>query len=200
MIVGLWVLGGVIVCAVVAEGIAILALAREVGMLSRRLPPAPALESEEGPGVGNPLPPIELVELSTGSRRHMEGGLQRPGILLFLSSRCTVCVALLDELDGVIADWPDMELVPIMNSPSIAEARSIYDRGRYRGPLFLDNGSAMAAIGIATTPRSLVVGVDGLVRAQGVVNNREMIGSLVEGNVRGQTTDWAEMTVTAKPW
>lgn len=193
---GLWLLVVFSICLNVVEGVAILALAREIGLLTRRLPPAPALKSDEGPGVGNPLPPFDMIEVATGAARPIESGFGRSAVLLFLSSRCKPCIALLNDLEAVAGDWPEIELVPIMSSPSRGEAKAAYEQSTYRGPLFVDRGAAMGAVGVTRTPHALLVSADGVVEAQGVVNNREMVGSLIEGRLRQQTADWADAGTT----
>lgn len=187
------------ICLSVVEGVAILALAREIGLLSRRLPPAPALNSDEGPSVGNALPTFDVIELSSGVARAVEGGFGRPAVLLFLSSRCKPCLELLNELEAVAGDWPDVEILPIMSSPSRGEAKAVYERSMYRGSIFVDRGAAMASVGVSTTPHAVFVSADGVVKAQGIVNNREMVGSLIEGKLRDRTTEWADVA-GAEPW
>lgn len=189
---GLWLLVVFSICLNLVEGVAILALAREIGLLTRRLPPAPALISEEGPGVGNALPAFDVIDLASGTARAIESGFGRPAVLFFLASRCKPCLNLLDDLEAVAGDWPEVEMVPIMSSPSRGEAKAVYERSTYRGPLFVDRGAAMSTVGVTRTPHALLVSADGVVQAQGIVNNREMVGSLIEGRLRQQTAGWVD--------
>lgn len=187
----LWMAVGALAILAILEALAILALAREVGLLSRRLPPAPALESLEGTEPGAALPALRLADARSG--RHSSPDLQsRPAMVLFLSTRCTLCAGLLSELDGVVKDWPDHAIVPVLSGPA-EEARAMLERSGFAGQAWQDDGPAMRAVGIVTTPRALLVDTAGVVRSRGVVNNREMVSSLIQGRVRtGEGAVWVE--------
>src|SRR5918994_1073882 len=71
---------GVLAVAVVVLGLLVLALYRQVGVLTLRLGPRVALElAEEGPGVGEPAPALEGV-LLRGSE-----------LVVFASANCRLC-------------------------------------------------------------------------------------------------------------
>jgi Methylamine utilisation protein MauE len=79
--------------ACVALGIALLALAREVGMLRLQLGPQSALEiPEEGPPVGEPIEPAPQL------------GDARLGLYVFVSQGCSVCKALEPSLQALERD------------------------------------------------------------------------------------------------
>ena len=180
---GVWVAVVALSVLAVVEGIALVALAREVGLLSRRLPQAPALESMEGPAVGSSMPTLDVTDLRTRQPRTISPDGERKRVLVFLSTRCSVCNQLLSEMDGVILDWQDLDVVPILSGPR-REAEDMVSRAGYAGPAVQDDGGAMRAAGILTTPRALVLDERGTVQARGVVNTREMVASMIEGNLR----------------
>ena len=189
---GIWLAIVGLALLAVAEAVAILALAREVGVLSKRLPPAPALESLEGPEPGTHVPILRLRTLPDGEERALDAPSGTRRVLLFMSTRCRLCADLLADLDGVARDWPDHQIVPILAGPH-REAVEMVSRSGFAGPTWQDDGAAMRAVNIVTTPRALVVGEDGTVVARGVVNNREMVSSLIQGRVReGDGALWVE--------
>jgi hypothetical protein len=189
---GVWLAIVGLALLAVAEAVAILALAREVGVLSKRLPPAPALESLEGPEPGTSLPSHRLRSLADGKERALDAPSATRKVLIFMSTRCRLCADLLADLDGVARDWPDHEIVPILAGPH-REAAEMVSRSGFTGPAWQDDGAAMRAVNIITTPRALVVGKDGTVVARGVVNNREMVSSLIQGRLReGEGALWVE--------
>jgi hypothetical protein len=189
---GVWLAIVGLALLAVAEAVAILALAREIGVLSKRLPPAPALESLEGPEPGTALPSLRLRSLADGEERAFEAPSASRRVLIFMSTRCRLCSDLLADLDGVARDWPDHEVVPILAGPH-REAVEMVSRSGFAGPAWQDDGAAMRAVSIITTPRALVVGEDGTVVARGVVNNREMVSSLIQGRLReGEGALWVE--------
>jgi len=180
---GLWVTVSALAILVVAQTVAILALARELGLMARRLPPAPALNSDEGPGVGNVTPPLQVATLPDRRTVSLTGGQGRRRVLIFMSTRCSPCRDLLPQLNGAARDWPDYELAPVISGEP-DEADQMLIAAGYSGPAYHDSGRAAAAAGIQSTPRALVLDEEGVVLAQGVVNTREMISALVEGHTR----------------
>jgi thiol-disulfide isomerase/thioredoxin len=178
----LWIAIAFLAVLSLAEAVAIVALARELGLLALRLPPAPALESGDGPAIGDPLPSVAITPLHSGEQRVLQGPSLRPTVLLFLSSGCASCRDLLAELRAVEMDWPDYEFLPIISGPRNAVAAMVRKCG-YSGLVYRDGGEAMQQAGVGVTPTALVVGTDGLVTAQGVVNSREMVSSLLSGRV-----------------
>src|SRR6185369_17263914 len=73
-------------------GLALLALARQVGVLHVRLAPAGALVTGKGPVVGEPAPVLEATSLDgvplTIGKALAKGRMQ---LLLFVSPHCPLC-------------------------------------------------------------------------------------------------------------
>ena len=77
----------------VALGIAVVALARQLGTLHLRLGPLGALEiDDEGPPLGEGLAPIQATA-DDGSRVTLGGPAAVPRIALFVSEHCPICAA-----------------------------------------------------------------------------------------------------------
>ena len=76
--------------------IAVLALARQVGVLHMRVAPAGALTTAGGPAVGNVAPAVPALTLE-GRTQTIGGGA--PGVplrlLMFVSATCPLCKALI---------------------------------------------------------------------------------------------------------
>lgn len=181
--IALWVVVAALTVLSLAEAVAIVALAREVGLLAARLPPVPALESGDGPPIGSALPPLAAAALDGGGAVRLDGPTDRRRVLLFLSAQCATCDTVLTELPAVEQDWPDHEFVPIVSGPKTA-VLAMVRRCRYAGRVLHGSGDTMTAVGISVTPSALVVDQRGTVTAQGVVNSREMVSSLLTGRVR----------------
>lgn len=99
--------------ALVALGILIVALMRQVGMLHERLGPVGALTLPGGPGVGESAPQFTLPSLTGGSVTI--GGSTTDGksmLLFFLSPDCPVCKSLLPVLREIAsASRPYLKLI-----------------------------------------------------------------------------------------
>ena len=182
----IWIVLALIAAIACAEAVAILALAREVGLLARRLEPAPALDSLEGVAVGDPLDSF-VAELLPGERRRVLGGASTvsPQLMLFLSPTCTTCRTLLAEVDALARDLGDTELVPIISGRR-ETVLALLKTLNVHSPIYRDNGEAMKLAGIVSTPQALLLGEASVVLARGIVNSRDMAISLLEGRIRTQ--------------
>lgn len=153
----------------------VLALARQVGVLHERVAPLGALMLDQGPKVGERAPIFEVKDLF--GRPTRLGGLRgRPLLLLFVSSTCPVCKKILpialrlareENLDlALIGDEREEDLrrlaqglaeVQVLNAPEVGQA---YKVGKI--------------------PYAVLIDPEGVIRAKGLVNNREHLESLME--------------------
>ena len=156
-----WVLL-IVLCVVVV------ALARQVGTLHLRLGPRGALEIDaEGPGLGEPLPPVE-AKAAEGAPI-VVGGPGARRLVLFSSPTCTVC----------------REVAPAL--PTAARAADLL-------PQIVHDPDVERTFEVPGTPFLLVLDELGIVRAKGTVNNLEQVEGLVDTADRRMREDgerWA---------
>jgi hypothetical protein len=146
-----WILV-VVLCVVVV------ALARQVGTLHLRLGPRGALEiDDEGPSLGEPIPPIAAVG-ADGSPVALGGPGERR-LVLFSSPSCIVC----------------REVAPAI--PAAARAGRLV-------PHVLHDPEAERRLDVPGTPFLVVLDEFGVVRAKGTVNNLEQVEGLVDTAAR----------------
>ena len=172
--------------AVIALGLLVLALARQVGVLHERIAPVGALALGRGPRVGEAAPGIEAPTLA-GTRIALGGGAAdgRGTLLFFLSPSCPVCKALLPALHSIIArEDPTLRLVYASDGPE-PEHRAL---ARAHG-LDLAAYALSTELGLAhrvgKLPYAVLIDAAGVIRAQGLVNTREHVESLFEARERG---------------
>lgn len=176
----LWVAVALLTAVVLLLALAVVVLAREIGLLSLRLPPAPALDSKEGPAVGD-VPPRLYGTTPTGEAIPLTEPQVAPVLLIFLSSRCRPCVELASDMPAILRDWPGMSIRPVVSGP-LAEVRKMTGLG---SDIVRDEHDRIKdALGILGSPFAMLMDTSGQVAARGVVNTREMVSSLIEGNVR----------------
>jgi hypothetical protein len=146
-----WLALGLIVAllACAALAIAVLALAREVGMLRLRLGPAAALEiPDEGPEVGRRIGLIDrFPELPAG-------GI---GLAVFTSEGCRVCRGLAPAISSLGGD-PDL-------------AVEVFDEAV--------DADVWGELAIPGSPYSLAVDENGIVLAKGTFNNLAQLESVL---------------------
>jgi hypothetical protein len=140
---------------IVALGIAIVALARQVGTLHLRLGPLGALEiDDEGPPLGEGLPPLS-ASADDGGPVTVGGPAAVPRIALFVSEHCPICAAVKPGL------------------PAAARSAGM-------DALIVADEALERRLAIPGTPYVVVLDRLGIVRAKGTVNNLEQLEGLVD--------------------
>lgn len=164
----LWIAVGVL-------ALLLLALARQVGVLHERVAPIGALMLDQGPKVGERAPVFELKDL-WGRLTRLGGFRERPMLLLFVSSTCPVCKKVLpialrlareEKLDlALIGDEQEEKLRSLVN--------------RTDGVFVFNTPEVGQTYKVGKIPYAVLLDPDGVVRAKGLVNNREHLESLME--------------------
>jgi hypothetical protein len=133
----------------VGLGIAVLALAREIGMLRLRLGPSAALEIPgEGPPLGSRLDHTD---------RFATGGSAELALAVFLSESCPVCATLGPALRSLGGD------------PTVA--LTTFDER--------DDAAVWSELAIPGSPYAVTLDPDGLVLAKGTFNNLAQLESVI---------------------
>jgi len=168
--------------AVVALGAVVVALVRQIGVLHERLRPAGALAIQAGPRVGEAAPVVEAVDLAGAV--HAIGAPAPDGrdtLLFFLSPTCPVCKALLPVLASLARDG----LRVVLASDGVRDEHAAFvARERIELPYVLSTPLGLAHR-VGKLPWAVLVDAAGIVRAQGLVNTREHLESLLEAKAQG---------------
>jgi hypothetical protein len=140
---------GVALLACAGLAVALLALAREIGMLRLRLGPASALEiPEEGPELGSRAELVERFEIDERTRL---------ALAVFTSEGCHVCQGL----------GPSIDL--LRREPELAVAT--FDEEA--------EAQAWSALDVPGSPYAVALGADGTVLAKGTFNNLAQLESVL---------------------
>lgn len=140
---------GIALLACAGLAIAVLALAREVGMLRLRLGPGSALEvSHEGPELGGRTALIERFE--TGPRTEL-------ALAVFTSDGCHVCKTLAPAVDS------------LRREPSLAV--ETFEEG--------SEPEVWEALAVPGSPYAIAIAADGTVAAKGTFNNLAQLESIL---------------------
>lgn len=182
----LFTLVGLLAFALVVLFFAVLALARQIGVLHTRLAPAGALMTNAGPKLGQPAPALALASID-GSEVRIGGARSEAQLLLFVSPTCPIC----------------KELVPVAKSLARSEALSLTfasDGGtvdsheKYRKQMGIEQLPYVVSrelglrFEVAKLPYAALIDADGVLRSKGLVNSREHLESLVEAMRSGYTS------------
>ena len=162
----------------IALVVAVLALARQIGVLNERVTPVGALTMDHGPKVGETAPPFTLSTLS-GGEVIVGAATGRSQLLFFLSPTCPVCKKLLPILRSLSQHERATVDVVLASDGEFDEHSRFYQREKLAPfPYVLSTDLGMA-FRISKLPYAVVIGPAGLVSAKGLVNNREQIESLL---------------------
>jgi len=167
---------------VLALAAVVVALVRQIGVLHERLRPAGALALQVGPRVGDPAPVVEAADLAGAAHRiGTPSGDGRDTLLFFLSPTCPVCKALLPVLASLARDG--LRVLVASDGPRDEHA-AFAARERIELPYLLSTPLGLA-YRVGKLPWAVLIDGAGTVRAQGLVNTREHLESLLEAKARG---------------
>ena len=170
-VIALWVV-------VVALGICVLALSRQIGILYERVAPMGALMMDHGPKVGELAPPVEVTTWE-GQGLTIGTASAKSTLLFFVSPTCPVCKKLLPIIRSVQSRenrWLNVVLASDGDRPEHATFREKHQLADF--PYVLSQPLGMA-YKISKLPYCVLLDAKGFVRAKGLVNSREQVESLM---------------------
>lgn len=165
-------------------GLALLALARQVGVLHVRLAPAGALLTGKGPVVGEPAPVLDAVTLDGAAisigKPLAKGGTQ---LLLFVSPYCPLC----KDLIPIAKNFARTEKLDIVfvGDDEASEQRAMIARLEMGGLPFVNSSIVGRTFHVDRLPHAVLIGDDGNILSKGLVNSREHLESLVTAHELG---------------
>jgi len=164
--------------AIIALSLAVLALARQIGVLHERISPIGALTMQDGPSSGQPAPLFDLPDIAAPRRIRIGGATGRTQMLFFLSTTCPVCKKLLPILRMIAADERRTTDIILASDGDAEEHLAFLRREKLAFPYVLSAELGLT-YRISRLPYAVVIAPDGLLAAKGLVNNREQIESLL---------------------
>jgi methylamine dehydrogenase accessory protein MauD len=172
-------------------------LARQVGILHERVAPMGALSSDQGPAVGDMAPTLDVATLAGG--RLAVGGPSVSGrtrLLLFVSPTCPVCKKLLP----IARSFADAERLDVMlvGDGEVSEQRAMVARFGLERLAYVNSPQVGMLFGVGKLPYAVVLDADGVIRAKGLVNNREHLESLLIAEESGFGTIQAYLEAKEK--
>lgn len=169
---------------VIALAVVVLALARQVGVLFERVAPMGALVTDGGPKVGELSPRYELTALD-GRPVVVGAGAGRSLLLFFLSPTCPVCKKLIPVLKSASKaeqSWLDVVLASDGDRPKQEAFVRQQGLGDFAYVLSTDLGLSYR---VNRLPFAVLIDGEAIVRAKGLINNREQLESLFNAKELG---------------
>jgi methylamine dehydrogenase accessory protein MauD len=165
-------------------GLALLALARQVGVLHVRLAPAGALLSGKGPVVGEPAPVLDALTMEGKplaiGKNLTKGRMQ---LLLFVSPHCPLC----KDLIPVAKNFAKAERLDIVfvGDDDPAEQQAMIARLEMKGLPFVNSSIVGRTFHVDRLPHAVLIGETGTLLSKGLVNSREHLESLITAHEMG---------------
>jgi methylamine dehydrogenase accessory protein MauD len=174
---------------VVALAGVVVALARQIGVLSERIAPVGALTLGRGPAVGEQAPVVAAVTLD-GDGLDL-GAPSRDGralLLFFLSVSCPVCKALLPVLRALAREERARLRVVLAGDGNPDDYRTlVHSLGMDELPCVVSPTLGMTWQ-VPRVPYGVLLDASGSIRSKGLVNTREHLESLLEADALGVGT------------
>lgn len=181
---GLSIAVGLLWLLVIALGIAVFALMRQVGVLFERVAPMGALVTDSGPKIGEAARTFLLPSL-TGDSVSIGAGQGRSQLVFFLSPSCPVCKKLLPILRSTrAAETKWLDVVLASDGEDVAHRRFIAEKHLDDFPYVLSADLGMT-YKVSRLPYAVLLDGSGVIRAKGLINNREQLDSLFNANDLG---------------
>lgn len=164
---------------VIVLGVAVVALARQVGVLHERVAPAGALLMAGGAEIGEAAPQLVLKDIrGTDVRIGGKRNDRRHTLLFFLAPSCPVCKTLLPTLRSARkseAGWLDIVLA---SDGEMQEQLQFVERERLDIFPYVISRDLGMKYRVGKLPYAYLVDDQGVLRTGGLVNSREHLESL----------------------
>ena len=165
-------------------GLALVALARQVGVLHVRVAPAGALLTGKGPVVGEAAPALDVATMDGAAlsigKTVAKGRMQ---LLLFVSPHCPLC----KDLIPIAKNFARREKLDIVfvgdDDPS--EQQAMIARLEMGGMPFVNGPMVGRVFHVDRLPHAVLIGDSGTVLSKGLVNSREHLESLITAHEMG---------------
>jgi len=175
------IFGWVVILALV---VAVLALARQVGVLHMRVAPAGALTTAGGPSVGAKSGPIAAQTLDGAA---VTVGGPSPGsalrLLMFVSATCPLCKNLIPMAKSFARD-ERVQLI-FVGDDTPQNQRAMIERHGLDGYQFINGPDVGQAYEVGKLPFAVLLDADGVILSKGLVNSREHLESLIIAHEMG---------------
>lgn len=174
---------------VIGEGVVILALARQIGLLHKRIAPFGARMTDAGPEVGKQAPTISAVDQHQRAVV-LDGTQQRPTLITFISATCGTCANLLPALRSIAkSERKRMDVVLVSLTDDIGTNKAFLAQHQIDDLPLVTSPIIAVTYEVMSPPYSVVLDAHNIVLAKGVANSFEQLESLVNAVELGYSSE-----------
>ena len=164
-------------CLVIGLSLLVFALARQIGVLHERVAPVGALMPMNGPKIGEKISPVSVTTLS--GQTIDVGETAKRTFIYFLSPGCPVCKSLLPVVQSLAEQENDVEVLYASDGEQHATHTGYADTHGIRHHEYILSTELGISLGVSKLPFAVLIDDEGVLRARGLVNNREHLESLL---------------------
>jgi len=172
---------------IIGLGIALYALARQIGVMHERISPVGALSLGSTLDVGSPAPVYTLPSL-TGGSSPVGGKAQdaKSTLLFFISATCPVCKELIPILKKVQTQEKNWLKLMFSSDGVESEHEEVIRRHNLQDYPYLLSRDLGMAFRIGKLPYGVLIDENGVIASHGLINSREHLESLFAAKEAGQ--------------
>lgn len=161
----------------IAMGVVMVAMIRQIGILHERISPMGALVTDRGPEVGEMAPEMTAVGLR-GEPVKIAGERSsgKSQLMLFVSPACPICKKLL-PIAKSFARGERLEIV-LVGDGDVDQQREMVRQHSLEDETYVNSPQVGMAFHVGKLPYAILIDADGVIRAKGLVNSREHLESL----------------------
>jgi methylamine dehydrogenase accessory protein MauD len=188
----IWLVSHVALWLVVALlSVLVILLARQMGLIYRRLGSAPARMENDGPAIGESVPEM-IVQTLDGETKIVGGDNLIGRLLVFVSVGCPACNLVAPAIRTVAKkERSALETLMVSLSTDERAVRDFVKRNKLlEVPCIISNELAIR-YKIHGPPYGVLLDRQGVVRAKGLINNLDHVESLINAAEMGYATSTA---------
>ncbi|MET0270953.1 MAG: methylamine dehydrogenase accessory protein MauD [Sphingomonas sp.] len=164
--------------------VAVLALARQIGVLHERIAPMGALVTGGGPQAGDMAPHVHATTIDGKPLAIGPGHMgPRRTLLMFVAPSCPVCRKVIPIAKSVAAA-EQIDLVFIGDGDAKEQAAMV-EKYKLAGYPFANSPQVGLAFHVGKLPYGVLIRADGVIASKGLVSSREHIESLANADDKG---------------
>ncbi|MGH9844079.1 MAG: redoxin domain-containing protein [Blastocatellia bacterium] len=160
--------------------VAILVIARQIGLIHRRLNPASARIENAGPEIGTELIDFTAQDMA-GRDIALASQEGKRYLLVFISAKCSACQQLMPAVKSIRkSERRHLEVLVVSLSEDENANRSFIERNDLGEITYIASRALGQKYNILAPPYAILVDEHRIVRSKGVVNHMEHLESLLE--------------------
>jgi len=188
----IWLISHITLWVVVALlSVLVILLTRQMGLIYRRLGPAPARMENDGPAIGDSLPEI-IVQTLDGETKIIGGDNLIARLLVFVSVGCPACNLLAPAIRTVAKkERSALETLMISLSTDERAVRDFVKRNKLLEVPCIISSEIALQYKVHGPPYGVLLDRHGVVKAKGLINNLDHVESLINAAEMGYATSTA---------